>query len=220
MITTALGNHFRRAAIVCAALALAGIAHAQTWTYRLTHNASYSEGCFELCACPIWFSSMTGRFRLTPETITGTYDVYSVTDVNWNVTGTNDYITGSGTYTVFSEFAVLNRMELDLSINGAEPIHFDSGMVPIGAPWPRIEVEVAMNGDPACYDIRMNVAAKRVRGDINSDGLVNIDDLLSVINQWGQCADDGPCAADITPTPGGNGEVDVDDLLTVINDWG
>jgi hypothetical protein len=50
----------------------------------------------------------------------------------------------------------------------------------------------------------------------NGNGIVDVDDLLAIINDWGRCVG---CAADIAP-PGGNGMVDVDDLLKVINDWG
>jgi hypothetical protein len=52
-------------------------------------------------------------------------------------------------------------------------------------------------------------------GDIapaGGDGSVDVDDLLEVINNWGETG--GP--ADITQ----NGVVDVDDLLVIINQWG
>ena len=48
--------------------------------------------------------------------------------------------------------------------------------------------------------------------DATHNGIVDVDDLLLVINQWGPAGG----AADIT----GNGVVDVDDLLAVINTWG
>ena len=48
-------------------------------------------------------------------------------------------------------------------------------------------------------------------GDVNSDGVINIDDLLAVIAAWGPCS----CAEDVD----GNGIVDIDDLLTVISNW-
>ena len=48
------------------------------------------------------------------------------------------------------------------------------------------------------------------------NGVVNVDDLLLVINNWGPCHG---CDADIAPY-GGDGVVNVDDLLTVINHWG
>jgi hypothetical protein len=48
------------------------------------------------------------------------------------------------------------------------------------------------------------------------DGVVNVDDLIAVILNWGPCSG---CAPDFVP-PGGNGQVDVDDLLGVIAAWG
>jgi hypothetical protein len=68
-------------------------------------------------------------------------------------------------------------------------------------------------------------------GDVNRDGLVNIDDLLGVINGWGTCgspddppdAPPGTCLADVHPysvVVSGNGIVNIDDLLLVINNWG
>jgi hypothetical protein len=53
-------------------------------------------------------------------------------------------------------------------------------------------------------------------GDVNANGAVDVDDLLSVINEWGSCAG---CDSDIAPKDG-DGIVDVDDLLAIINDWG
>ena len=51
--------------------------------------------------------------------------------------------------------------------------------------------------------------------DITGDGQVNVDDLLAVINSWGDCPP-GICAADVVD----DGTVDVDDLLLVVNGWG
>jgi len=52
-----------------------------------------------------------------------------------------------------------------------------------------------------------------VYGDINGDGVVNVNDLLLIINAWGECGD--PCEADLT----NDGVVDVNDLLEVIAAW-
>ena len=54
--------------------------------------------------------------------------------------------------------------------------------------------------------------------DINMDGIVNVNDLLSVINSWGPCA--MPCPADIAPYPAGDGLVNFQDLLKVLLSWG
>jgi hypothetical protein len=57
-------------------------------------------------------------------------------------------------------------------------------------------------------------------GDVDGDGVVNIDDLLTIINGWGACTLKQPCGADVAPSPGGNGTVNIDDLLLAINNWG
>ena len=55
-------------------------------------------------------------------------------------------------------------------------------------------------------------------GDVNGNGAVNVDDLLWVINSWGDCPARIICKADIAPV-GGDGVVNVDDLLVVVNNW-
>jgi hypothetical protein len=50
---------------------------------------------------------------------------------------------------------------------------------------------------------------------LGGNGVVDVDDLLNVINNWGGVS--GP--ADIVPLFG-DGVIDVDDLLAVINGWG
>jgi len=51
-------------------------------------------------------------------------------------------------------------------------------------------------------------------GDTDSNGTVNVGDLLAVISNWGACAP--PCPADIDHS----GIVNVADLLAVISHWG
>jgi hypothetical protein len=58
-------------------------------------------------------------------------------------------------------------------------------------------------------------------GDVTGDGIVDVDDLLAVITQWGACpAPPAPCSADIAPIGEPDGVVNVDDLLLVILNWG
>ena len=47
-------------------------------------------------------------------------------------------------------------------------------------------------------------------GDLNSDDIINVDDLLAVIAGWGGAGGDAD----------GNGTTNVDDLLLVISEWG
>ena len=52
------------------------------------------------------------------------------------------------------------------------------------------------------------------------DGVVNVQDLLAVINAWGNCpSPPTTCPADIAPS-GGDGVVNVQDMLAVIDNWG
>jgi hypothetical protein len=53
-------------------------------------------------------------------------------------------------------------------------------------------------------------------GDINADGTVGVNDLLSIIAMWGSCPNVGSCDADVNE----DGIVDVTDLLLVIGAWG
>ena len=49
--------------------------------------------------------------------------------------------------------------------------------------------------------------------DIDGDGTVGVSDLLSVVDQWGECSG---CSSDID----GDGVVGVGDLLSVVDMWG
>lgn len=63
----------------------------------------------------------------------------------------------------------------------------------------------------ALLDVR-HLDLLRRSGDSDSDGVVNVDDLLEVVNHWGGS---GCQPADIDCS----GTVDVNDLLAVINFW-
>jgi hypothetical protein len=55
-----------------------------------------------------------------------------------------------------------------------------------------------------------------IPGDVNGDGVVDIDDLFEVVSAWGSCPDlPAPCPADVTL----DGEVNVDDLFLVVTNW-
>ena len=49
-------------------------------------------------------------------------------------------------------------------------------------------------------------------GDINCDGVVNVDDLLELLSQYGECPDPTDCSGDLD----GDGDVDVNDLLSLL----
>lgn len=53
-------------------------------------------------------------------------------------------------------------------------------------------------------------------GDIDDDGEIEIDDLLKVVNYWGEWMGDTTCVADFDR----DWEVGIEDLLYVLNRWG
>ena len=53
-------------------------------------------------------------------------------------------------------------------------------------------------------------------GNVNADAVVDVDDLLTVVLNWGVCNDPGYlCTGDTTL----DGVVNVDDLIAVILNW-
>ena len=50
-------------------------------------------------------------------------------------------------------------------------------------------------------------------GDINADGVVNVNDLMAIIAAWGPCTG---CDADVNV----DGVVNVNDLMAIIAAWG
>lgn len=190
---------------------------AQPVEYELGPGTSFAQGCYDPCACPIWMTDdVSGTFTLTPVPIVGPFETFLVDDVDWTV-GSGELamtVTGSGEYTIFSEFAVMHRLELDLSIDGAEPQHFDSEMIVGGQSFPHIDIAVSVNGF-FCFDTAFFIDASPVESpaaDLDGDGGVGFSDLLILLSSWGAC---NRCAADLD----GNGSVDFQDLLTLLAAW-
>jgi hypothetical protein len=58
-------------------------------------------------------------------------------------------------------------------------------------------------------------------GDANHDGMVDSDDIIAVILNWGACGSPSTgCLGDMHTHPCGNGQVDSDDMTYVILFWG
>jgi hypothetical protein len=122
--------------------------------YRLASPPSTFEwGCFAPCMCPILVQSpLAGTFTLRrhpdPDPA-GLYAEYDVLDVQWKAdNGTRVVtITGGGTYRWGGEFALVDQLTLDLSIDGGPPQRFDSGLRPVGATFPGIDTRISLHNE-------------------------------------------------------------------------
>ncbi len=147
------------------------LARAQPVIYKLADEASYTEGCWAPCLCPIWMAdSIKGTLILTQTGPGGTYFTYKVSQVNWwvNRGGTEIRVTGEGEYVRISGVAGwMHQMKLSLSIDGADAVTFDSGMVDGGGDFPRLTGLTLSKNGLYCYDIAIDVEAAPVpRKDI------------------------------------------------------
>jgi hypothetical protein len=163
----AIMNSFRISALL-GALALgfaAAPASAQIITgpvpYVLDTASDYTHGCYPPCLCPLMFNpNLVGTFTLhfTSADPAG-FVHYDVLNVDMFLGTTNpDHITGSGHYRHGGQVAILEEMDLDLSVNGAAPEHFDSGLVAAAAVFPQIDISVSMNG-MVCLDTVYHIVA-------------------------------------------------------------
>ena len=137
--------------------------------HRLRDDSSFAEGCFTPpCLCPIQFIP-TLRGTLEVKQVPSTdplFNLFVVSDVNWLVgTGASERrVVGTGTYRVAAG-AGLHQMSLDLSIDGAAPVEFDSGLVPGGQPgaFPKIDISLSIANNGACFDQVFNLVSTPLR---------------------------------------------------------
>src|SRR5262245_46430256 len=115
--------------------------------YDLTPESRYEEGCFAPCMCPIFLRDVVkGGFTLDFVGFQSPFIVYDVRDVDFTVAGLGKRFTGSGRYSIGWRGVALQQLQLDLSENGGPPAKFDSGLVPVTAPFPSIDIAISQHG--------------------------------------------------------------------------
>lgn len=129
--------------------------------YRLKPDATFEQGCFAPCECPVMVASaVQGTFVLTPTGFDGLFNTYAVGDVNWVVSigGSDKLVTGKGTYKLGGEVALQQELSLDLQVDGATAEHFVSGLVQAATKFPDLNVTISVNGQ-VCFDTVFGVSA-------------------------------------------------------------
>jgi len=124
--------------------------------YSLAKGSTFGWGCFGACACPIIERPLTGSFTLRDLGFDGLFERYAVLDARFDG---EVRLAGAGTYRVGGEFAITQQLTLDLSANGGPIQHFDSGIVPGGGGFPKIDATVSLHQQAACYDTVIHVVA-------------------------------------------------------------
>lgn len=96
---------------------------------------------------------------LAPEGSDQSFTSYHLDKVSWTVIGFNGEavhkITGQGTYRL-GGVPMMHQLTLDISIDGAAPVHPDSGLISGGSDFPAISVSVAQG---LCFGFRMEIKA-------------------------------------------------------------
>jgi hypothetical protein len=129
----------------------------------ITPPSALEFGCFGPCECPIQLLPTFGSFQLVPIGVDPLFTNYAVKRyiASFNNGPGAVAITGSGRYRIGGEFALVQQLTLDLDIEGQPTQHFDSGMVPVGTPFPQIDVSCSVHGF-ACLDSVLVVRARPI----------------------------------------------------------
>ncbi|MCZ6834751.1 MAG: M12 family metallo-peptidase [Planctomycetota bacterium] len=102
-------------------------------------------------------------------------------------------------------------LTIDLVSDTSLPFECNPGQLP----W--VSIDISYIAPSEVNDVNDNMIPDEcdlAQGDNNLDGVVNVDDLLSLLAKWGVCAD--PCPEDTDL----DGDVDVEDLLALLANWG
>lgn len=149
--------------------------------YRLDADASYQQGCFDPCDCPLGEPVVTrGAFVLGPPIPGNVVDFHRVTQIFWTVGDPLDTLhtlTGTGTYRLTNYGPPQSHsLDLTLSVDGGEPQHFFSDFVPADNGAESLQIPVSLNG-VFCKDtvIRVNATPAPVddvvRYSLTSDSM-------------------------------------------------
>jgi len=137
----------------------------------------------------------------------------------------------AGTYTFYVNSDDGSRLfigdEQIVDNDGLHGMNEESGAILLGAGMHRIRVDffergggagciVSIAGGPLSKQpiaVDMWAHATTIPEDVTGDGVVNLDDILLVLAEWGPC--ESPCQGDVN----GDSVIDINDILAVLAVW-
>ena len=140
----------------------------QIQPYRLLADSTFQRGCFDACDCAVGpLDPIVGKFALVPLDTTPLFREFAVVNGRWQALDPSGSIPvrGFGTYKVGGEFAVQHQLKLMLKVDGEDAALFDSGLVPGGGNFPRIDIGISISG-AVCFDTVINIQAAPIPGRI------------------------------------------------------
>ncbi len=204
---TAAGNQGKKYAIDNAGSGSLAIRNSIVWGNTATHpevvNGWKSQlgGSFDAehsCIWKIFEPAAPDDDPIEPENLPG------CTQANPLFVGTSDRRLGPGSPCIDAGKNALVPPGATLDLDGAARFTDDPAAPDVGVGSPPLV-------DMGCYE--RHPAPPCRPADLNCDGMVDGDDLGTLLGQWGACAG---CAADFD----GSGLVDGDDLGSLLGEWG
>ena len=157
------------ATLVALAVTCSAPGHAQVLDpiqYQLSPASNLQYGCFGPCACPVLFSGpVKGDFTLYRTSVDPLWTHYALLNIRWSYTIADgngavhtSHVTGSGTYEIGGEFALMQRLTLDVVTDDTLPQHYDSGYTTPPVGFPIISADAHLHAG-ACTDSVFHIVA-------------------------------------------------------------
>lgn len=118
-------------------------------SYMLLEGSTLTDDC-TICGRPAVIMPMRGTFQLVFREENPLFRTYDVQDLVFHAqAGASQYkVTGSGTYEIGGEVAVVHRMDLKAQINDREDVELSTDSSPLPRFWPMIEIDIREPDEP------------------------------------------------------------------------
>src|SRR3954470_15472858 len=153
-------------------LALGRTAFAQTpttnrpWSYLLLNDSTLTDDC-PICGRPTVAMPMRGTFQLRLLESSVIASRYALENISFSAGSSRFYrVTGSGTFQIGGEVAVVQQMSLQLQIDDGvtnKLCYFTDPPSALGRPWPMIDISLDQTNGTLTQQYSLRLAAAPVR---------------------------------------------------------